>query len=237
MSNEIQDTLLGAGFLEEDVRLAQKLTRRGLESHLNLTQRINSCERCALSHDCHGQLDIPIVTTQRLTGTGPWNSPFMIIGEMPGEHEAKYGVPFLGAEGQLLTMILAKAGIDRNAIYMTYAVKCAGTRQPTVDELIACRRHIDAEVEAVNPQVILTIGDFAMRAVNAQAASVHNSRNEVWVGSKRSIVHTHSMSTLLNGPDKMKHKAEVWQDITLAVTRVKEFKPNYTYDRVGLKSI
>lgn len=237
MSNEIEEILLNSGFVENDVKLAQKLTRRGLESHLNLTQGIRRCERCPISLECYGQGDYPFVTTERVTGTGPWNAPLMIVGDMPGEHEGKYGVPFVGAEGQLLTMILAKAGIDRNAVYMTYAVKCAGTRQPTDQELTECKRHIKREIEAVNPKVILTIGDYAMKLLNPQASSVSNARNQVWQGERYSIIHTHNTRTLFGGPEQQRFKSEVWQDVSLAVTSVKEKKPHYTYDRVGLSTL
>jgi uracil-DNA glycosylase len=237
MSNEIEEALKQSGFHESDILLAQKLTRRGLESHLNLVHSIKSCERCALSMECHGQKDVPIVTTERVTGTGPWNSPLMIIGDMPGEHEGKYGVPFIGEEGQLLTMILAKAGVDRNAIYMTYAMKCAGMREATNDEIKMCKRHIKAEIEAVNPRVILTLGEIAMKVVRPSSNKVEQERAEVWKGKDFDVVHTHSMKTMLDKQNQQKFKANVWHDVSLAVAEVKKAKPNYSYDRVGINSL
>lgn len=237
MTNEIEQALQSSGFQDHDIKLAQKLTRRGLESHLHLIDSIKDCERCALSLDCYGQTESPLVTSQRVIGTGPWNSPLMVIADMPGVHEEKYGVPFVGEEGQILTMILAKAGIDRNSIYMTYAIKCAATRQPTDSEVQQCSRHIQNELLAVNPKVVLTFGELSRQMVNSNSVSIPNARNQVWQGPKQEMVHTHSISKLLQTDNQQQYKSEVWNDVSLAVKRVKELRPHYVYDRVGLHEL
>jgi uracil-DNA glycosylase family 4 len=234
-----RDKILGelhqGGYQDNDIRLGQLLTRRALENHYNLGLKIRSCTDCGLC-------DSPV------TGTGPWNSPLMIIGDHPTEIDSKYDTPFIGAEGQLLSMILAKAGIDRNSIYMTYALKCPPNNNLDTSVVTRiCHNHLVDEIEAIVPKVILTFGTNAMNSIREQAnlglaeeaGIIHNLDVKTATGIKQlKVVHTYSLEYILKpGNSQQEYKQSVWNHLKLAVDLVKELSPKFNYDRVQLNNL
>jgi uracil-DNA glycosylase family 4 len=232
-----RDNILGelhqGGYSDNDIRLGQLLTRRALENHYNLGLKIRSCTSCNL---CNAPV----------TGTGPWNSPLMIIGNSPTEIDSKYDTPFIGAEGQLLSFVMAKAGVDRNSIYMTYALKCSG-HGDIKDQLEICHHHLVNEIEAIVPKVILTFGDIAMSsirknndiALSEQVGIVHNLDVKTLTGVKQvKVIHTYSLSSILQSSSgQQEYKQLVWNHLKLAIALVKELAPNFNYDRVQLNNL
>ena len=97
-------------------------------------------------------------------GQGPVPCSTMLVGEAPGANEDKEGLPFIGASGKMLELFLEEAGITREEVYITNVVKCRppGNRIPWHDERVACKRHLDAEILAVNPDKILILGKTAL---------------------------------------------------------------------------
>lgn len=118
-----------------------------------ICDQINGCTRCPLHH----------TRTRPVPGEGPEDANIMVIGEGPGQAEDQTGKPFVGSSGKLLTSMLKAAGIPRNAVWIGNTVKCRppGNRDPELDELIACKRHIEQQIEAVQPKVIITLGKVA----------------------------------------------------------------------------
>jgi len=88
----------------------------------------------------------------------------MFIGEGPGWHEDQQGRPFVGAAGQFLNELLAKAGLKREDVFITNIVKCRppGNRDPLPDEITACAGYLDRQIAAIDPEVIVTLGRFSM---------------------------------------------------------------------------
>jgi DNA polymerase len=88
----------------------------------------------------------------------------MLIGEGPGFHEDQQGRPFVGASGRFLSELLAHAGLTREDVFITNVVKCRppGNRDPLPDEIAACSSYLDRQIEAINPDVIVTLGRFSM---------------------------------------------------------------------------
>src|SRR2546421_1246003 len=112
--------------------------------------------------------------TQTVFGEGEAPAPFMLVGEQPGDKEDLSGQPFVGPAGQLLDRALAAAGIDRDEVYVTNAVKHfkwtpRGKRRihqkPNAAEVSACRRWLDAEIEVVAPDVLTCLGATAAQAL------------------------------------------------------------------------
>ncbi|MBX9693447.1 MAG: uracil-DNA glycosylase, partial [Cyanobacteria bacterium] len=92
----------------------------------------------------------------------------MIIGEGPGQQEDEKGLPFVGRAGQLLDRILSSVSIDReNDVYICNVVKCRppGNRVPTQEEMQSCRTFLDAQLQFVQPKLILLAGSTALQAV------------------------------------------------------------------------
>lgn len=112
---------------------------------------LGDCHRCPLSE---GRRTI-------VFGDGDPDADLMFIGEGPGEQEDLSGLPFVGRAGELLTrMIEAGMGIPRSAVYICNIVKCRppGNRTPLANEVSACRPFLDAQIDAVAPRVIVTLG-------------------------------------------------------------------------------
>jgi len=116
--------------------------------------QIWTCTRCPLH----------VGRTHAVPGDGPANATLMFIGEAPGFHEDQQGIPFVGAAGKFLNELLAKAGIDRNIVYITNVIKCRppGNREPLIEEVAVCTPYLDQQIEIINPQVIITLGRHSM---------------------------------------------------------------------------
>lgn len=136
------------------------------------------------AHDCRG---CPLWkdATQTVFGEGPRSAELMLVGEQPGDKEDREGKPFVGPAGRILGQALAEAEIEREAVYVTNAVKhfkwrARGKRRlhqpPRVGEVEACRPWLEAEVEAVKPQAVVALGATAARAVFGPAVKVTKDR-------------------------------------------------------------
>lgn len=99
-----------------------------------------------------------------MPGEGPVAPRVMMVGEAPGEQEDLLGRPFVGRAGRILDDLLARAGLERNRVFITSLVKCRpqSNRDPKPAELEACKPHLDRQLELLHPQLILTLGRFAM---------------------------------------------------------------------------
>ena len=96
------------------------------------------------------------------------NAKIMLIGEAPGQNEDLRKVPFVGRAGQLLDEFLTNAGISRkNDMYICNTVKCRPpeNRVPLPEEKSACRAYLDAQIELVNPKIILLCGATALQSM------------------------------------------------------------------------
>ena len=123
--------------------------------------------------------------TQVVLGEGPENAQAMFVGEQPGDQEDKLGRPFVGPAGKLLDKALADAGIDRERVYLTNVVKhfkwvARGKRRihqkPNWSEVAACRPWFEAELEAVQPRVLVCLGATAAQALLGRQFRVSRER-------------------------------------------------------------
>ena len=112
--------------------------------------------------------------TQTVSGAGDPHARAMLVGEQPGDEEDKNGLPFVGPAGRLLDRALEAAGIERERLYVTNAVKhfkwqLRGKRRlhktPAQREIDACRQWIEGEIRAVKPHVIVALGATAAKAI------------------------------------------------------------------------
>lgn len=133
------------------------------------------CTRCPLFRPA----------TQTVFGEGPVDAPLMLVGEQPGDREDLAGRPFVGPAGRLLDSALAAAGIDRERIYLTNAVKhfkfeLRGKRQlharPDAGEIEACRWWLDHERVIVRPRVIVALGATAAHSLFGRSVTVRDMR-------------------------------------------------------------
>jgi uracil-DNA glycosylase len=115
------------------------------------------CTRCRLHQS----------RTQVVFGQGSAQAQVMFVGEAPGFHEDRQGVPFVGPSGQLLNRLLAGIGLHRDEVYICNVVKSRppANRDPQPDEIAACRPWLDAQLRIVDPKVVVTLGNFAAKTL------------------------------------------------------------------------
>jgi len=138
-----------------------------------IAQEVSVCTNCAL-HESR---------KKSVPGEGPANAEIMFIGEGPGFHENEQGRPFVGAAGKFLDQLLAQAGVTRADVFIGNVVKCRppGNRDPLPEELAACDIHLEAQIKAINPSIIVTLGRFSMNKFipGAKISAIHGQMRKV----------------------------------------------------------
>jgi DNA polymerase len=143
---------------------------------------------------------------QVVFATGTRSARVMLVGEQPGDQEDRLGEPFVGPAGRVLDEALEAAGIDRSAAYLTNAVKHfrfeqRGKRRihqkPDVRHLRACGPWLEAELEAVSPEVVVALGATAARAVLDRTVKIGELRGRVLEEPARPVVVTTHPSAVL----------------------------------------
>lgn len=161
----------------------------------------------------------------------------ILVGEQPGDREDMEGKPFVGPAGRLLDQCLEEAGIDRDAVYVTNAVKHfkwepRGKRRihkkPSLREIAACRPWFDAEVDAVEPELIVCLGATAAQALLGTTFRVTRHRGEVLTEANRPpVLATVHPSSILRAPDDAsRHQAhaEFVNDLRTAAAFVRKHR-------------
>jgi uracil-DNA glycosylase family protein len=129
-----------------------------------LREEARACQDCPLWANA----------TQTVFGAGDPHARVMLVGEQPGDEEDKKGLPFVGPAGRLLDRALEAAGVNREHLYVTNAVKhfkwqLRGKRRlhktPAQREIDACHQWLDGEIKTVKPHVIVALGATAAKAV------------------------------------------------------------------------
>jgi uracil-DNA glycosylase family 4 len=140
---------------------------------------VAGCTKCALAAG----------RTQVVFGSGSPSAELMFVGEAPGFHEDKQGVPFVGAAGKLLSKLLAGIGIEREEVYIANVIKCRppGNRNPLPEEIEACEGHLFRQIELIQPKLVATLGNFATKLLSGKPAGitqVHGREQHVTLGGQ-----------------------------------------------------
>jgi DNA polymerase len=138
---------------------------------------VAGCEQCALSQ----------TRTQVVFGSGSSSAELMFVGEAPGFHEDKHGIPFVGAAGKLLVQLLEGIGMTRDDVYIANVIMCRppGNRDPLPEEIKACEGHLFRQIELVQPALVATLGNFATKLLSGKPAGitqVHGRAQQVVLG-------------------------------------------------------
>src|SRR3954452_4485466 len=162
------------------------------------------------SQGCRG-CDLWKLGTQTVFGEGKPRAKVMFVGEQPGDREDLAGKPFVGPAGKLLDRALEEAGIDRNEVYVTNAVKHfkwepKGKRRihkkPNAREIAACRPWLDAELDLLKPEVVVCLGATAAQALIGKTFKVTQHRGELIESPlARHVIATVHPSSILRAPD------------------------------------
>jgi DNA polymerase len=150
--------------------------------------------------------------TQTVFGEGPVPALLMLLGEQPGDQEDRVGRPFVGPAGRLLDESLEQAGIERDEIFVTNAVKHfkfepRGKRRihskPNAREIRACAPWLEAEIQIVKPQIVVALGATAAQALLGSSFRLTQHRGEFITGTRWAprVLATLHPSALLRMPD------------------------------------
>ena len=185
-------------------------------------ERASSCRAC----------DLWERATQTVFGEGPTGARVMLVGEQPGDQEDREGRPFVGPAGRLLDAGLAEAGIDRDDIYVTNAVKhfkwkpeprrqAPHPRQARPGrEVGACLPWLEAELALVKPEVVVCLGATAAQALLGRSARVGELRGRLLTGQlDAAILVTAHPSSVLRARDDARAAAREALVADLAVVR------------------
>jgi DNA polymerase len=122
------------------------------------------CERCPLHQ----------TRTQVVFGSGNADAELMFIGEAPGAHEDRMGLPFVGQAGKLLDKLLGEIGMERSEVFIANTVKCRppDNRDPHPNEIEACNQYLMGQVELIEPTVICTLGNFSTKLLRQDTTGI-----------------------------------------------------------------
>ena len=162
----------------------------------------SDCARCGL---CEGR-------TQVVNTHGNHKARLMFVGEAPGADEDAQGKPFVGRAGQLLTKIIEAIGLKREDVLIGNVNRCRppGNRQPTLEEAAICRPFLFREIAAVQPEVIVVMGNTALQNLLDVREGISRVRGKFRDFRGIKVMPTFHPAYLLRDPSK---KREVWEDL------------------------
>jgi uracil-DNA glycosylase family 4 len=166
-------------------------------------QELGDCIRCKLHK---GRKNI-------VFGEGDPNATIVFVGEGPGQEEDLQGRPFVGAAGQLLTDIIVKGmRLKREDVYICNIVKCRppGNRNPEPDEVEACEPFLIKQLQAINPKIIIGLGNVAVKTLLKTKEGITSLRGNWKTYQGIPLMPTFHPAYLLRNPSD---KKLVWDDI------------------------
>jgi uracil-DNA glycosylase family protein len=173
-------------------------------SYRSLREASAGCEGCQLYK----------TATQTVFGEGGRESGVIFVGEQPGDEEDKLGHPFVGPAGRLLDRAFEDAGIDRNAVYLTNAVKHfkwkpRGKRRlherPRASEIAACDPWLQAEIAFIKPRILVCLGATAAQSLLGRDFRITKMRGQ-WLESTLAdnVMATMHPSAILRAPGELR---------------------------------
>ncbi len=147
-------------------------------------------------------------------GEGNSRAQLVFVGEGPGFEEDRQGKPFVGAAGQLLTRIIEAIKLTRNQVYICNIIKCRppGNRNPEADEIDSCFPFLKRQIEAIRPDFICALGNFAAQTLLKTTTPISRLRGRFHDYNGIRLLPTYHPAYLLRNPEK---KREVWEDMKM----------------------
>lgn len=164
------------------------------------------CTRCGLCR----------TRTQVVFSDGPPDARLMVVGEAPGANEDETGVPFVGAAGRYLDLLLSTVGLSReDSVYIANVLKCRppGNRNPLPAEIEACSPYLRKQIELVRPRALLAVGSFSGKLLTGdEKSSLGKLRGQVHSYAGVPLVVTYHPAALLRNPNWTR---SFWTDLQL----------------------
>jgi uracil-DNA glycosylase family 4 len=160
-------------------------------------------------------------------GVGNPNADLMFVGEAPGADEDMRGEPFVGRAGELLTRIIETMGFTRSTVYIANVLKCrpdmpkgsSGNRPPTPEEMQTCLPYLRAQIEIIQPKVMVALGGIAMRGLFGTSEPMKSLRGRWHTFGDIPVMATFHPSYLLRN-QALSEKRKVWEDMLLVLERL-----------------
>jgi uracil-DNA glycosylase len=163
---------------------------------------LGDCQRCKLAP----------TRQKRVFGAGAADAALVFVGEAPGADEDRTGEPFVGRAGELLDKMIEAMGWSRSTVYIANLLKCRppGNRNPEPDEARECRPFLLAQLDAIAPRIIVSLGRPASNALLGNDAPISALRGKFHQRLGVKIMPTFHPAYLLRDPS---HKREAWDDL------------------------
>jgi uracil-DNA glycosylase family protein len=185
----------------------------------------------AAAPECRG-CELYARATQVVFGEGPPDAKVVMVGEQPGDEEDQRGRPFIGPAGRLLDKAMAEAGVDREQVYVTNAVKHfkweeRGKRRihakPSGLEISACRPWLEAELNVIRPELIVCLGATAAQALMGREFRIRSERGQFFPHSRaQELVATIHPSAILRAGERSEEEYGMFvRDLRLVAERMK----------------
>jgi len=182
-------------------------------------QEVKSCRKCSLCE----------TRTNTVFGQGNPRARLVFVGEAPGFDEDRQGLAFVGKAGQLLTrMIESGMGLKRSDVFICNVLKCRppNNRDPSADEILACRPYLQRQLALIHPEVIVTLGSPASKTLLNTVESIGRLRGRFHEhyfsgvtgdGPSVPVMPTYHPAYLLRSPSE---KAKTWEDLQMVMARL-----------------
>jgi DNA polymerase len=165
--------------------------------------------------------------TQTVFGVGNIDARLMFVGEAPGADEDLQGEPFVGKAGQLLTKIIETMGLKRSDVFIANVLKCrpdmppgsTGNRRPTTVEMQTCLPYLRAQIEIIQPAVLVALGSVAMEGLLGSTEPMSRLRGRWHEFQGIPLMATYHPAYLLRN-QSLTEKRKVWEDILLVMERL-----------------
>jgi DNA polymerase len=186
-------SLLGVDFLTQETAI------------LSFEETILKCQKCPLAQS----------RTHAVPGEGNLNADLMFVGEGPGRDEDLQGRPFVGRAGKLLTKIINAMKYQRDEVYITNIVKCRppGNRNPQANEISSCKDYLLAQIEMIDPKVIVTLGRVASDFFIQSTLGMTALRGDFHDFEHIKVMPTFHPSYLIRNEGNRNLRKMVWEDM------------------------
>lgn len=172
---------------------------------------LGDCQRCKLGR----------TRTCLVFGVGNPAARLVLVGEAPGREEDEKGEPFVGEAGRLLDRILFAMGLSREEVYICNVLKCRppNNRDPETDEVATCEPFLIRQLAAIQPEMIVALGRFAIQTLLQSKAPISKLRGTWQQYQGIPLMPTYHPAYLLRNPNG---KREVWSDMKQVMARLRE---------------
>jgi uracil-DNA glycosylase family 4 len=218
----LSPAMAGRGPAEAAVQVACTLAENA-NTLAELRDALAAFDGCALKK----------TATNLVFADGSPEGRIMFVGEAPGAEEDRQGLPFVGASGKLLDLMLASIGLDRTNVYISNVVfwRPPGNRNPSIAEIATCLPFVERHIELVDPDILVALGGPAAKTLFARSEGITRLRGQWFAYASPRLVRpidaiaVYHPAYLLRSPA---HKKEAWRDFLEIKRKLRELADHET---------